>query len=190
MLSSVSESFVITVCTLVLYLQSAKQVSVVYWHCNLVHYGYGVYPTMRGDKSCCLWNEFFLWCVQTGKLRPIVDGLTEREEEQMKNMLRRVNTLAKVQRWVQSPRQFLCKSGHLHMWTRAWKVAASILAVVVEEFSCPKLTFCSCCLYIDSDVIRVVLLCSCWFPHEMPLEFWVRVIQVFLSYLCTEEPFL
>ncbi|KAL8574325.1 hypothetical protein ACOMHN_015856 [Nucella lapillus] len=33
--------------------------------------------------------------LKTGKLRPIVDSLTEKEEDQMKNMLRRINTVVK-----------------------------------------------------------------------------------------------
>ena len=41
------------------------------------------------------------WCccvvmLQTGKLEPVVTSLTELEDEQMKNLLRRVDTIIKV----------------------------------------------------------------------------------------------
>ncbi|KAK7465927.1 hypothetical protein BaRGS_00037537, partial [Batillaria attramentaria] len=38
---------------------------------------------------------FLIPDLKTGQLRPLVEGLSESEEDQMKNMLRRVNTLAK-----------------------------------------------------------------------------------------------
>jgi hypothetical protein len=34
--------------------------------------------------------------LQTGKLEPLVTALSEEEEEQMRNMLRRVDTIAQV----------------------------------------------------------------------------------------------
>ncbi|KAK7088799.1 proline dehydrogenase 1, mitochondrial-like isoform X2 [Littorina saxatilis] len=47
------------------------------------------------DINHSLSKLFLVPDLKTGKLRPIVEGLTEREEDEMKNMLRRINALAK-----------------------------------------------------------------------------------------------
>ena len=43
----------------------------------------------------------YICCFQTGTFKPLVTCLTDEEEEAMRNMLRRIDTIAKVG-WVSS----------------------------------------------------------------------------------------
>ena len=51
---------------------------------------------MLSVENFCRATSVSAVILQTGQLEPLVSALSDEEEEQMKNMLRRIDTIAKV----------------------------------------------------------------------------------------------